>query len=310
MPPPAIPILSDEDVRSALSMHRAVELIEEALRLKAHGALVAPPRFYVGNDHGSLAFTAGGHASGGSMGFRVYETFVGPNLRHEQFVAVFDGTTGELRGLVFGELLGALRTGAIGGVAMKYAARENAQTVGIIGSGMQARTQLMAAAAVRPITSGRVYSRSAEHREAFAAEMSAELGVPVLAVVNATEAVEGVDIVITATSSAAPVLMADQVGAGTHVSALGSKFAARHELDPALADRAAAIFTDSPAQLRAYPEPFFLDERYEITDLAVHVAGGRPIRHSPDEITLFCSVGLSGTEVVLADAVLRAAGSG
>jgi ornithine cyclodeaminase/alanine dehydrogenase-like protein (mu-crystallin family) len=307
MPPPTIPILSDEDVRSALSMRRAVVLIEEALRLKAQGALVAPPRFYVGNERGSLAFTAGGHVGQGVIGFRVYETFVGPNLRHEQFVAVFDSTTGELKGLVFGELLGAMRTGAIGGVAIKYAAREDARTIAVIGSGMQARTQLMAAVAVRPIMVARVYSRSAAHRDAFADEMSAMLRRPVVAAASPQEAIEGADIVITATSSASPVVTAEQIGAGVHVNALGPKFSARHEIDPAVADRAAVIFTDSPAQLRGYPEPFFLEERHAISDLADHVASGAPIRRAASDVTLFCSVGLSGTEVVLADAVLRKA---
>jgi ornithine cyclodeaminase len=307
MPPPSIPILSDEDVRSALSMREAIELIESVFRLKAGGSFLTPPRFYVGNDRGALAFTVGGHASGGSIGFRVYETFPGPNLRHEQFVAVFDGTSGELRGLVFGELLGAMRTGAIGGVAVKCGAREDAKTVGIVGSGMQARTQLMAIAAVRGITGAKAYSRSAEKRDAFAREMTESLGLPVLAVATAEEAVEGVDIVVTATSNTVPLFPATLIEEGTHINALGPKFAKVHELDPAVAERASAIYTDSPEQLRGYPAGFFLGEEHAIADLAVHVANGTPVRRSAGDITLFCSVGLSGTEVVLADAVLSKA---
>lgn len=310
MPPPRIPILSDEEVRSLLSMRDAVDLIEGALRLKAAGEFVAPPRHYVGNRHGALVFTVGGHADRGVVGFRVYGAFP-TSTRPGQFVAVVDSEAGELRGLVFGELLGAMRTGAIGGVAMKYAARENARTVGIIGSGMQAKTQLLAATAVRAITSAKVYSRSSENREAFAREMSESLGIEVVAVASAEEAIERADVVVTATSSGEPLFPAALIGAGVHVNALGPKFAGRHELDPAVAGKASVVFTDSPDQLRAYPEPFFLpEESRQIADLAEYVASGAPGRRYADDITLFCSVGLSGTEVVLADAVLTKAGAG
>lgn len=310
MPPPAIPILSDEDVRSALSMPEAVELIEGALKEKAQGGLVTPRASMWPTTVGRSSFTAGGHAGPGVIGFRVYETFPGP-LRHEQFVTVFDSVTGDLRGLVFGELLGAMRTGAIGGVAVKYGAREDARTVGIIGSGMQARTQLMAIAAVRPITSAKVHSRSQEKRVAFAQEMTGSLGLPVLAIATAEEAVAGADIVVTATRSTAPLFPAALIEEGMHINALGPKFAKAHELDPAVADRAAAVYTDSLEQLRGYPTPFFISEdSHEIGDLAAHVARGTPVRRSTSDITLFCSVGLSGTEVVLADAVLRKTGAG
>jgi ornithine cyclodeaminase len=235
----------------------------------------------------------------------VYETFPGPR-RDEQFVVVFDSVTGELRGFVFGELLGALRTGAIGGIAMKYAAREDARTVGILGSGMQARTQLMAAAAVRDLASARVYSRSAANREAFAREMTEMLALPVTAVAAAEEAVAGADIVITATNSREPLFPASLLAPGVHVNALGPKFADRHELDPAIAGLATAAFTDSPEQLRGYPEPFYLPQMLtQVTDLAAHIENGSPVRRRPDDVTLFWSVGVSGTEVVLADAALR-----
>jgi ornithine cyclodeaminase len=304
--PPVVAILSDEDVRSLLSMAEAIELIEDAIRLKGTKSLVTPPRFYAGNSHGALVFTVGGHADRGAFGFRVYGMFPG-RVRDEQFVAVFDSETGSLKGLVFGELIAAIRTGAIGGVAIKHAAREDAHVVGIVGSGMQARTQLMAAAAVRDVSAAKVYSRSAENRETFATEMTESLGLPVHSVSTAEEVVAGADILITATSSAVPVFPASLIGPGVHINALGSKFAARHELDPAVADSASTVFTDSLEQLGGYPEPFFLSESHKITDLADHLASGAAIRRSPQDITLFCSVGLSGTEVVLADAVLAKA---
>ena len=259
-----LPILDDADVASLVSMGDAIDVIEAALARKGRAEFVTPPRHYVPNKNGALVFTIGGDADEGAIGFRVYGAFAG-GVRDSQVVAVFDAKTGALKGLVLGELLGAMRTGAIGGVAIKHGARPDAKVLGVIGSGEQARTQVEAAAAVRDLAEVRVYSPTPAHREAFAAKMS---------------------------------------------DALGPKFAGRSEIDPAVAERAASIFTDSPEQLRAYPEPSFLEGTPHIervSDLGEHVAGGAPVRSSDDDITLFLSVGLSGTEVVLADLALSKA---
>lgn len=307
-----VPILYDDDVRRLVSMREAVSAIEEALAQKARGEFLTPPRHYLANKNGALAFTSGGHNDGGVIGFRVYDTFPG-NAQHEQFVAVFDSKTGELKGLVFGSLLGALRTGAIGGVAAKYGAREDARSVGVVGSGQQARPQLEAVAAVRELRDVRVYSRSRERREAFAAEMSERIGVDVTPVASVEDVLLGADIVIEATDSETPVFTAALVEPGCHVTTVGPKYVGRHALDPAVAERAASIFTDSIDQMRGYPVLFFLAETEHmerVSDLAEHVAGGKPVRRSNEEITLFCSVGVSGTEVVVADIALSKRGAG
>ncbi|MEX1254249.1 MAG: ornithine cyclodeaminase family protein [Dehalococcoidia bacterium] len=306
MDAPTLPILKDADVASLVSMSEAIDVIETALARKGRGQFVTPPRHYVPNKNGALVFTIGGDADEGAIGFRVYGAFAG-GVRDSQVVAVFDAKTGALKGLVLGEVVGSMRTGAIGGVAMKHGARPDARVVGVIGSGEQARTQVEAAAAVRDLAEVRVYSRTPAHREAFAAKMSERLGLPVFAVPSAEEAVRSADIVVTATNSGTPLFDAALLSPGAHVNALGPTFAQRHELDAAVAERAASIFTDSPEQLRAYPEPSFLEGTPHIarvSDLAGHVAGGAPIRSSGEDITLFLSVGLSGTEVVLADLAL------
>jgi ornithine cyclodeaminase len=302
----SFPILHDADVSSLVSMPEAIDAIETALARKGRGEFVTPPRHYVPNKNGALVFTIGGDANEGAIGFRVYGAFAG-GVRDSQVVAVFDAETGALKGLVLGELLGAMRTGAIGGVAIKHGARPGAKVLGVIGSGEQARTQVEAASAVRSLDEVRVYSTTPAHREAFAAKMSDRLGLRVIAVASADEAVRGADIVVTATNSGTPLFDAALLAPGAHVNALGPKFANRSELEPAVADRAASIFTDSPEQLRAYPEPSFLADTSHaarVSDLADCVAGGPPVRSSSDDITLFLSVGLSGTEVALADLAL------
>jgi ornithine cyclodeaminase len=118
---------------------------------------------------------------------------------------VFDSDTGDFRGVIVGGHLGAMRTGAIGGVAIKHMARPDASRAAILGSGRQARTHLEAAAAVRHFASVKVYSPNATHREAFAREMRETLDLPVDAVVSAHEAVADADVVMCVTTSTTPV---------------------------------------------------------------------------------------------------------
>lgn len=186
-----------------------------------------------------------------------------------------------------------------------------AETVAVIGSGAQARTQLEAAAAVRRLRLVRVYSRSAENRVAFATEMSQHLSLAVAPVPTAREAVEGADIVICATTSAVPVIDAAWLTPNVHVNTVGPKTRTRHELGPGVAERAAVIATDSLEQCRAYRDPFFLHDSpamARMIDLSELVSGRVVARPAGHALTLFCSVGLAGTEVLVAAAALRRAG--
>jgi len=301
-----VTILSDDDVNRLVSMREAVDAVEHALAQKGEGAFITPPRHYSSNRNGALVFTIGGDATQGVFGFRVYGMFPG-SREQDQFVVVYDAATGALRGIVRGERIGAMRTGALGGAAIRNAAREDANVLGIIGSGRQARTQLEAAAVVRRLSEVRVYSRSVPNREAFASEMSRRLGLRISPVTTPDQAIAGADIVILATNSRTPVFDASLIESGQHVTTirLGQ---GQHELDTGVADRAGSIFTDSLEQLRSYPGGFFLADRiYSITDLSEHVARGKPIRQSPQAITLYLSTGVSGTEVVVADIALRKA---
>jgi ornithine cyclodeaminase len=305
-------ILTDSDLTQVIDMASAIEAVEAAFRAKAAGSLVAPPRHHVAfPGHGDLVFTIGGTVGGDAVaGFRVYETFAGDSPYRSQVVAVWDARTGALHGLVLGDRLGELRTGAIGGVAIRYMASPEAQTVAVIGSGAQARTQLEAAAAVRRLKTVRVHSRSPENRRAFATEMADRLGLVITPVTTAREAVEGADIVLCATTSAVPVIDAAWLSRNAHINTIGPKTRTRHEIGPEIAERAAIIATDSPEQTCAYAEPFFLDGSPAIArmvDLAELVSGKVVARQGGAATTLFCSVGLAGTEVLVAAAALNSA---
>jgi len=302
-------ILTDEDIH--LDQETVISVVEQTLKAKAEGALIAPQRFSIDADVGRLVFTAGAEqAYTNSIGFRVYETFPDKTVKHQQLVAVFDSQTGEFRGLVISKRIGALRTAAINAVAIKYMARQNAANLGILGSGFQARFHAQAALAVRQFKQVKVFSSTASHREAFSKEVGAETGIYFEATDSAKEVVEFADVLICATTSTTPMLNADWVKPGTHVNTIGPKFKEKSEIPYELAQKSQVIVTDSFQQVDGYSEPFFLlntPERKRMIELSEIVAGKQKGRNSNNDVTLFCSVGLAGTEVVIANEALKTA---
>jgi alanine dehydrogenase len=297
-------VLDDADVRRLLDPATAIAAVRQSLIAHHTGGLTAPPRLRAALGDGDLIFTVG-RLAGVSYGFRVYGTR--PADDGDQLTVVFDDAAGRADGVITGDFLGAARTGAIGAVAVDLLAAPGAGTLGLIGTGGQAWTQLWAVRTVRSLREVRVYSRAAARRAEFARRARAELGLPAVSVADPESAVTGADIVVLATSSRRPVIEAGWVTAGAHVTTLGPKQAGAHECPVELGERADVIVTDSPAQLDAYPEPFFLSgpARRRVGALGAAVAGSGPRRESDDQITLFCSVGLAGTEVAVAAALLR-----
>ncbi|MEU8261107.1 ornithine cyclodeaminase family protein [Micromonospora sp. NPDC048999] len=297
-------LYSDGDV-AALDAPFTVAAMRDALLAAYEGRLVAPPRAAAPLGGGRMVLTAG-HLTGQWYGYRSYDTFGLPES--EQLVVLHDACSGAVRAIAVGEELGSRRTGGLGGVAVDALARPDAATLGVVGSGRQAWTQVWAAAAVRPLREVTVHSRSAARREAFAARVRAELGVPARAVGTAAEAVRGRDVVVLATTSTTPVLAAADLAPGTHVNTVGFKQADRHEFGTDLLDAADVLVTDSPAQAAAYAPPMLAAvEPYagRLRDLGAVLAGAVPGRTGADQISVFCSTGLAGTEVFLLDRLAR-----
>jgi ornithine cyclodeaminase len=302
-------ILTDADLERLPTMKIALGAIEQAFRANARGELISPPRHHVSfGKFGDLVFTIGGSIGDATpAGFRVYDTFGASNPT--QIVAVWSAKDAELEGIVLGKKLGEIRTGAIGGIAIKYMSAPDAKQLGLIGAGHQARTQLEAAASVRDLELVRVHSRNPEKRSAFASEMQRRLNMEVRPVDNAQAAVEGADIVVCATTSPVPVVATEWLKPGTHINTVGPKTRNAHELGFDIAEKASVIATDSIEQIQAYPEPFFLPEEFDadqVIDLADIVSGRVQIRQEAPQTTLFCSTGLAGTEVFLASELVAA----
>lgn len=304
-------VLTDSDLGHLLTVKDVVRKIEDSLRAKAEGGLVAPPRFHVDAEQGSLVFTAGAETKNEHViGFRVYDTFGSVSAERNQLTAVFDSETGAFKGMVISASIGGMRTGAIGGVAIKYMSRPDSKRLGILGSGFQARFQLEAAAAVRQFERVKVYSPSVSHRELFAAEMSAQLALSIEPAASAEDVVQEADVLICATNAVAPIFDEGWLRPGVHINTIGPKFADAHEVPIEAVDKSTLIATDSLDQVDSYSPPFFLldtphkDRMIELSDI---VSGKQSGRTSDGDVTLFCSVGLAGTEVVVANEALRLA---
>lgn len=295
-------LLFDRDVLAALTPVLAVEAARKAVVDAYTGELAAPPRLHADLGGNGLVFTAGGYAAG-PLGVRAYGLWPGPS---DQAVLVWNGD-GELRGAVIGRELGALRTGALGAVAVDVLARPDATTLGMLGSGAQAWAQVWAIQAVRRIERLTVFSPTEDRRRAFAARVSDELGIEAVAVDEPEQAVRGADVLVVATRSPTPVLDASWVEPGAHVTTVGPKTISGHELPAELATRAAIVASDAPQQAEDYGEPFFTSRPLDHVGRFLVEA---PLQREPGAVTLYCSTGLAGSEVVLADALLRAVDPG
>ena len=207
--------------------------------------------------------------------------------------------------MIAANALGQIRTGAASGVATRYMAREDATTVGVIGTGSQARTQLAAVCAVRPIQRAWVFSRTPERRESFAKEMAQELGIEVRAAETAEAAVRDTAIVCVITNAREPVVDGEAFAPGTHINAAGSNSWSRRELDDTAVRRSDLVVVDDLPQAKieagdliwaAERRAFRWEQAFELGNVVVGRIDGRP---SPQAITLFESQGI-GTEDVAA----------
>ncbi len=298
-------LITDDDIARHLSMPQAVTCMEEAFRLHAAGTLVAPARSDTDlAEAGKFVFTVGGSTGEKSLvGFRAYDMKHFKSPERDELVAVFSGNTGAIKALVAGTQLGPIRTGAIGGVAIKYLSSSDSKVLGLIGTGPQGRTQLLAAATVRQFDQIRVFSRNSQRCGEFAEQMSSELGQHVQAAISTRETVEGADVLISATVSPTPVIQADWLKPGVHINNIGPKFKNNQELDLSVAERSALLVTDTMAQVEKCGDQFItaaspLHDRLQ--ELSPFVAGSTTSARVDEEITLFYSLGLAGTEVTLA----------
>jgi len=232
----------------------------------------------------------------GAMGGYAYAAGFGDGDAHF-LLPVFDADSGRPLALVDGASLNPFKTGATGAVGVDALARRNVETLAVIGSGAQARGQVRATMTVREFERVNVYSPTTAHREAFAAEMNDRFDATVGAVASSDAAIEGADVVITATTAEEPVFDGDRLEPGTHVTAVGQYHPEKRELDARTVERATYVVDlreraphDAGAFLLAVEEGVVSGDHLH-GDLGEVLAGDVPGRESDDEITVFDSGG-------------------
>jgi alanine dehydrogenase len=300
--------LTEAEVGRLLTMDLALDAVAAAFRKLGCDEAENVPRRRCQTDRLMLHVLPAAAKTLGAVGFKAYTTpRDGPARFH---VTLFDPKTGELAALMEADLLGQFRTGAASGVATKKLARPDAATAGCIGTGKQARTQVLAVCKVRPLKRVKVFGRDLDRRAAFAAQLSAETGVEVVPVDSAEEAVRGLDIVITATNSREPVLKGEWLAEGCHVNLVGSNFLARAEADVEVFRRAALVTADNQEQARleagdlVAPIKEHVLSWADVYDFGPLLVGKYPGRQSPADITVFKSLGLGIEDVAVAARVL------
>jgi ornithine cyclodeaminase len=321
-------VLREAEVRASIDMASCIEAVEQAFAAYATGGAELPSVIHldVPESRGEIHVKAGHLRGGPRYAVKIASGFPdnpGRGLpQNDGMVLVFDAATGAPAALLLDNgYLTDLRTGAAGGVAARHLARRDARVIGIVGCGVQARYQLDALALVRPFREVRIWGRRADRAQACAEEMGRRPGRPegarFRAVGSAREAVEGADIVVTVTSSREPLVRAEWIGPGTHLTAVGSDGPDKQELDVALLARADRLVADSrPQCLRlgeihhAVSSGAIAEGRVD-AELGEIAAGRRPGRLSDREITVADLTGVGVQDVAAASLALeRAAGAG
>ena len=294
--------LKEADVHRFIGMHDAIRLVEDAARALGEGRANNFPRARPRTQTTMMHVLPAAFGDGDAMGVKVYTA----GKRGTAFYYLLFNAEGLLLALMEANWLGAMRTGAASAVATRYMSREDSATLGIIGTGHQARTQLEAVSHVRNLTRIRAWSRTRERLDPFVAEMSEKLGKKIEAAPTAEEAVAGADIVITMTTSTEPVLKGSWIAPGAHLNVAGSNHIHRREVDGEAVHRSGIVAVEDLAQakIEAGDLKIAIDEKMFNWDRAVLlgdiVAGKTPGRHDAREITMFKSLGIGLWDVAAA----------
>jgi ornithine cyclodeaminase len=316
-------LLSEQDVRIVLSMDDLIDGMQTALIRFSTGEVTQPLRtvLEVPSKKGFFGVMPACVSEPAALGTKLVTVFHGNAAAglptHLATILLLDPDTGELLAVVDGRFITEARTAAVSAVSAKLLAREDAATLAIVGSGVQARSHLHALARVRQLREVRVWSPDQGRRNAFVQEMRRRVDAPLTAVNSARDAVAGADLVVLATAAKEPVVSNDWIAAGTHVCAVGACRPDQREMDTALVARS-RMFVDSrtgalaeagdlliPMREGAFGESHIAGELGEVA------AGRIQGRTSADEVTIFKSLGMAIEDVAAAHlAYIKAAGRG
>jgi len=311
-------VISADQVIELLPMAECIELMDGAMRAASSGAAVMPLRAKMDLPaEGMLGWMPGYMAEPEVFGMKLVAVFeknfaVGMHS-HNGVVVLFESEHGRPVAVVDAAEITAIRTAAASALATRLLAREDASTLTIMGYGAQGRQHLESMLCVRAFADIRIWGRNAERAQAFADQMGPRFGVEIQAVKDAREAVSGSDVICTVTGAPEPILQGEWLVAGQHINAVGTSFPGRRELDTNAVVRS-RMFVDlregaiaQAGEFQMARDEGAIDASHilgEIGEVALGTVRGRT---SPEEITLYKSLGLVVQDLAAAHYVARQA---
>lgn len=307
--------LSDNDVQRLITMREAIDAVEEAFKELYLGKAILPERTTLMLKNGSISQMSAYLEEANVAVTKVFGIFP-KNAKYNlpttvATLLVYDIETGKIAAVMDATYLTAIRTGAVSGVATKYLALKDSKKVGIIGCGAQGKTQLWAITEVRNIEKVYAYDKIEGAKKAFSDEMSKRLGIDIIPVDSSKDAVKDADIIITATTSADPVVRGEWVREGTHINAIGSYYPHARELDTETIVKSKVIVDLKRAALEEAGDIIIpikervITEGHIYAELGEIVSGKKPGRTDEKEITIFKAVGLAIQDAAVAKLVFQ-----
>lgn len=310
----SILILSEQDLRQAITLDaQSITYIEQAIESLATKAVVMPPILsmeipdFNGEVDVKTAYVPGldSFAIKISPGFFDNPKLGLPSLNG--LMVLLSAKTGIVEAVLLDNgYLTDLRTAAAGAVAAKALSRKDAKVATIYGTGLQARLQLEALCHVRSITSARIWGRTPDKAETMAAELSHKLRIDIQAFESGKEAARGADILVTTTPTQSPILMAEWLAPGQHVTAMGSDADYKNEIDPAIIGKANLYVADRLTQTRKLGElrtgiaTGIVSDAAAFPELGDIIAGACPGRKTEADITVCDLTGMGVQDTAIA----------
>jgi len=298
-------ILSRKDLEAVVTMKETIEAVEHGFKELAVGTARMPTRasLTVFDRAGWMGVMPAYLSETGSLAAKIVTVFEENPSKYSMptvlaTITLNDASTGRPLAFMEGTYITAMRTGAAGGVAAKYLARKDARAVGIFGTGVQARTQLLALKEVRDVEKVYAFDVSGNQVTRFSKDMSKEIGINIEIASSPEDVVKKSDIIVTATTSRTPVFDGRLLRKGTHINAIGSFRPDCRELDDETILRSKVVVDSKEAVLAEAGDIIIPLKANRISEAHIHaeigeiVAGKKAARVSNDEVTVFKSVGL------------------
>ncbi len=310
-------ILDRKSVTALVDMKSAIRAVEKVFVQHGLGRTLMPPKIYLdlpqlGGDFRAMPAYAQGI---GKCSLKWVNTHAN-NARHGfpsvmAIIILNDPKTGFPLSIMDATALTSIRTGAAGGVAAKYLASKNSQTVGLVGSGVQAKTQLLALREIFKIKSVKVWGKEAILAQNFVKDMRCP-GEIMSICSTVKECVGDCDIVVTTTPSRKPIVQSSWIKNGTHINAIGADAAGKQELDPLILKNAKVVVDDyrqasHSGEINVSVSKGYLSQKDIYAQLGEIVCGNKKGRSSAEQITVFDSTGLAIQDLAVADLVYRSA---